>query len=558
MSATSMGRDSAESNTLTRQLTLVQGWHSVVALVALGGAFLVFTGALPAWARVLTTVLLLLLALSSAAAVLDIRRRRHSGRTLSLFINYLSFVTCLLGLLHVTGVFVGLDSLANTIGRGLPFLFVAFLGYLIGAFGDRYEHDHALELRFRRVGRWIMLLSSVAALFAIGIVPGVVYFVRQLAHPTSLLLLMGVVLCLVFIRLMWQQAMGEVLGARTQHEAMLNGYLYLSPNLLGFLLFFAGPLLLSFYVSFTDWDAFGTRNWIGLANYAEIFRLDIARLASPAQRASEVLDLTIFDELARFTLAGRSYVIGAADKLFWIALRNTLTFTLFAVPISVSIALLLANLLNTKIPGIKFFRAVYFLPSIAAIVGISLVWQWLYNSTVGFINYFILNIVTWINNLFGAALVDPQIRWLSESRTALLAIIIMAAWQTIGFNTVLFLAGLQNIPGVLYEAATVDGAGRWARFRNVTIPMLAPTTFFVVTTTTIRSFQVFEEVYILTNPVGGPNNSTLTLVVYLYQNGFQFFKQGYASAIAWVLFIVIFGVTLAQFKRQQSGGAYEA
>jgi multiple sugar transport system permease protein len=167
--------------------------------------------------------------------------------------------------------------------------------------------------------------------------------------------------------------------------------------------------------------------------------------------------------------------------------------------------------------------------------------------------------VTFINNIFGWELGDPAIRWLSESRTALLAIIIMAVWQTVGFNTVLFLAGLQNIPGDLYEAATVDGAGKWAQFSNVTIPMLAPTTFFVVTTTLIKAFQVFEEIFILTNPVGGPDNSTLTLVVYLYQNGFQYFKQGYASAIAWVLFIVIFGVTLWQFRRQRQtvSGVYD-
>lgn len=561
MQATSMRGDSAENGALTRQLNLVEAWHGLLSLAAVVGFILILTGRLAAagWVQSVAAALLLLLAVGSAAAALNLHRRQHRGRSLSLLVNYLGFVACLLGLLQVTGVFVGLDSLANTIGRGLPFLFILFLGYLVGAFGDRYENNYALEQRFRRVGRWIMLAAGLAALFAVGVIPGTLYFVRQLANPTALQLLAGGLLCLMGLRIMWRQKTGEALGAQTHHEAMLNGYLYLSPNLLGFLLFFAGPLLLSFYVSFTDWDAFGTRNWVGLANYAEIFRLDIAPLASATQRASEVLDVTIYDELTRFSLAGHNYVIGAADKLFWIALRNTLTFTLFAVPISVSIALLLANLLNTKIPGIKFFRAVYFLPSIAAIVGISLVWQWLYNSTVGFINYFILTIVTWINNLFGAGLVDPQIRWLSESRTALLAIIMMAAWQTIGFNTVLFLAGLQNIPGVLYEAATVDGAGRWAKFRNVTIPMLAPTTFFVVTTTTIRSFQVFEEVYILTNPVGGPNNSTLTLVVYLYQNGFQFFKQGYASAIAWVLFIVIFGVTLAQFRRQQTGGgAYEA
>ena len=549
----------ANSPDQRRWLNLAVGWHVLLTVVSLVGAFLLATqiDLSVRWLRPLAGSLLILAAAGSAPAAWFIYRRQHRGRTLSLVVDYLGLVACILGLAQVTGVFVGIDSLANTIGRGLPFLFLVFLGYLVGAFGDRFD-TYSMEQRFRRLGRWIMLVGGLLALLAVGVIPGALAFVRQLAHPLPLVLALGVLLFGAMFWLIWREPSARALQAQTRHEAMLNGYLFLSPNLLGFLLFFAGPLVLSLYVSFTDWDAFGTRNWVGLSNYSRIFHLDIAQLSSPTQRAAEVMDLTVFDELARFTLAGRSYAIGAADKLFWLSLRNTVMFTLLAVPLSVVIALLLANLLNTKLPGIKFFRAVYFLPSIAAIVGISLVWQWLYNATVGFINYGILQGVDLTNQLFGTSLADPQIRWLSESRTALLAIIILAAWQTIGFSTVLFLAGLQNIPSVLYEAATVDGAGKWAQFRNVTIPMLAPTTFFVVTTTTIRALQVFEEVYILTNPVGGPNNSTLTLVVYLYQNGFQYFKQGYASAIAWVLFIVIFGITLLQFRGQRSRGVYEA
>ncbi|MBM3138511.1 MAG: sugar ABC transporter permease [Chloroflexi bacterium] len=208
-------------------------------------------------------------------------------------------------------------------------------------------------------------------------------------------------------------------------------------------------------------------------------------------------------------------------------------------------------------PGMKFFRAIYFIPSIAAIVGISLVWQWLYNATIGFINSFITVGIEFWNNLFNTAIIDPRIQWVSDEKTALLSIIILAAWQTMGFNTVLFLAGLQNIPGELYEAATVDGAGAWNKFWNITIPMLAPSTFYVITTTTIQSMQVFEQVFILMNPPEGPNNSTITLVLYLYRSGFQNFKQGYASAIAWVLFIVIFGLTLIQFIRQRRSSIYD-
>jgi len=271
-----------------------------------------------------------------------------------------------------------------------------------------------------------------------------------------------------------------------------------------------------------------------------------------------VLDTTKFVELARFSLFGSRFLIGAADKLFWLALRNTVVFSLMAVPLSVIPALLLANLLNSKLPGMKAFRAIYFLPSIAAVVGIALIWQWLYNAAVGYINYAITSVVNLLNSIPGIMLIDPQVRWLSDTNTALLAVVIMSAWQWIGFNTVLFLAGLQNIPGELYEAATVDGAGKWAKFWNVTLPLLAPTTFFVITTAIISALQLFEQVYVLipTEPPGGPNNSTLSLVLYLYQKGFQRFEQGYASAVAWVLFVAIFGVTLLQYLRQRRSTAY--
>lgn len=555
---------SKQSPPSERWLQVVIGWHGLAAATTLITALLLLTGLgsaanLALWVRILAGVLLLVGSGMNGAAAYYIIKRNHRGRTLSLFFNYLAFVAFSLGASQVMGVFLGIDNLADTIGRGLPFLLVVFVGYLVGTAADRYEGNYARQQQINRVSKGIMAGAGIAAALAVGIFPGTLYLLKQLTNPTALVLVVSMSITGIMLWLMWQEKAAVTLHAQTRHEAMLNGYLFLSPNLLGFLIFFAGPLLLSLYVSFTDWDAFGTRNWIGLDNYAEILNLTVDTLNTPDQRADEVLDITTYSELTRFTVGSRTFIIGAEDRLFWLSLRNTFVFALLAVPLSVSIALVLSNLLNTKLPGIKFFRAVYFLPSIAAVVGISLVWQWLYNSTIGFINYGVLSLVNLINTLFSSNLADPAIRWLSESRTALLAIIIMAVWQTVGFNTVLFLAGLQNIPGDLYEAATVDGAGKWAQFRNVTIPMLAPTTFFVVTTTLIKSLQVFEEIFILTNPVGGPDNSTLTLVVYLYQNGFQFFKQGYASAIAWVLFIVIFGVTLWQFRRQRQtvSGVYD-
>jgi len=542
-------------------LNVLAIWHALLTVGFLAGVVVLWQRFSPEATRLqwLYIIILVIVAVLSAITVPLIIRRDHRGRIISLAIDYLGFLFCLFGSMHVLGIFVGIDSLADTFGRGILFLAGVIAGYLINTIGDRYENYPQREQFFRRLGKIIMAIFAILFLFAVGIVSGILSLLSRLNTPLPIALIAGVLLFGLMIWAMWRRPSAQAMGAKNIHEEMLNGYLFLSPNLFGFLFFFAGPLLLSFYVSFTDWDAFGSKNWIGLTNYAKIVNLDIATLDDPKQRASEVLDVQVYDELTRFSLFGQHIVIGAEDKLFWLALRNTFVFSVLAVPLSVIPALLLANLLNTKLPGMKFFRAVYFLPSIAAVVGVALIWQWLYNAAVGYINYGVTSTITFINSVFGMAVVDPQIRWLSDTRTALLAVVIMSAWQWIGFNTVLFLAGLQNIPAELYEAATVDGAGRWAKFWNVTIPLLAPTTFFVVTTAIIQALQLFEQVYVLipTEPPGGPNNATLSLVLYLYQKGFQRFDQGYASAVAWVLFIVIFSVTLFQFLRQRSGkGAY--
>lgn len=540
-------------------LRLLLAWHALLAVGGLVGAAVVWTAVgaeLATWLRILASVLLAALAVGSGTAVYFISRRRHNGRVISLAINYLGFLFFLVSSLHLLNFFVGIDSLANTFGRGVPFLIIAFVGYLVSAAGDRYEYNLALRQSLQRAGKLIALASGAAFLLAVGIFSGLGALLTGLANGTAVLFLLTAFFFGLMAWAMWQRPVAKLFNATNAHGEMLDGYLFLSPNLLGFLIFFAGPLLLSLYVSFTNSDAFGNAEWIGLDNYAKIFDLDAAALSASDQRANEVLDATIYSELTRFTLFGHSYVIGAQDKLFWIALGNTLKFVLLAVPLSVIPALFLANLLNSKIPGMRFFRAVYFLPSVAAVVGIALVWQWLYNATIGYINYGITVSVNFLNTM-GIAAVDPQVRWLSESSTALIAVIIMAAWQWIGFNTVLFMAGLQNIPSSLYEAATVDGANPRQQFWRITLPLLAPTTFFVVTTTVIQAMQVFEQVFIVMpgqNP-SGPQNSTLTMVLYLYQKGFQRFEQGYASAIAWVLFLLIFGATLFQFQRQRASGA---
>lgn len=545
------------TNLLLRILTI---WRGVFVILAIGGAIAPWTSvlaALPTWQKILLTVGLGLAAVASGLGLFDIQRREHRGRMLSLTVDYLGFVAATIVTLNVGKVFIGIDAFGDTFGRSLPYLGLVVAGYLISTIGENFNRQKDTIQTLKTLSNWVMLGGAVLFLWQANALGGLLAFFTNLAQPAGLAAAGALIVFGLALWAMGRESTALAMHAKTNHEQMLNGWLFLSPNLIGFLIFFAGPLLLSFYFSFTDSDAFNTPNWIGLENYARILNIRFATLASPDQLAREVVDISIYDEVGRLTFGNTGILFAAADKFFWLALRNTLTFALFAVPLSVLPALVLANVLNSKLPGMKFFRAVYFMPSIAAIVGISLVWQWLYNATVGYINYFITLGIEFWNTAFNVAILDPKIQWVSDEKTALMAIIIIAAWQTMGFNTVLFLAGLQNIPGELYEAATVDGAGAWDKFWRITIPMLAPSTFYVVTTTTIQAMQVFEQVFILMNPPEGPNNSTITLVLYLYRSGFQNFKQGYASAIAWVLFIVIFGLTLIQFQSQRRSSIYE-
>ena len=261
-----------------------------------------------------------------------------------------------------------------------------------------------------------------------------------------------------------------------------------------------------------------------------------------------------YTPLGAIELGSSRLVVAAKDTLFWLSLRNTLLFCLLLVPLSTIPALALSLILNSKLPGMKFFRAVYFLPSVAAVVGTALIWRWLYDPTIGYFNYLITELVNFLNSI-GFQVTDPQVEWLTGPGIVLFSIVFLSAWQVVGFNTVLFLAGLQGIPKTLYEAATVDGANRWQQFRNVTLPMLAPTTFFVVITTVITGLQVFNEPFALFPSRPIPVNAT-TSVFYLYDRGFTRFEFGYASSIAWVLFLIIFSITFIQFRVQRSG-AYE-
>lgn len=531
---------------------------SLLALAAAAGPWVGYLTFASAWQNILFSMTLFAAAVLSGFGAAAIRRRRHSGRMISLTLDYLAFFVCAVLTLHTGEVFIGIDALGERFGSGIPYLGILLAGYFLSLLDDYFpQKKRTAETSLKQIGRWVALAGFVLFLWRVEAVAGVLYFLGKLAQPAGISAAAGMLIFSAAVWSMWRQPSAQALHAKTGHEQILNGWLFLSPNLLGFLIFFAGPLVLSFYFSFTDSDAFNPPNWVGFDNYAKLLNVRFALLSSPDQLAREVVDTKIYDEVGRFTIGNTGILFAAADKFFWLALRNTLTFVLFAVPLSVIPALILSNILNSKLPGMKFYRAVYFMPSIAAVVGIALVWQWLYNATIGYINYFITVGIEFLNNLLNLALVDPKIQWVSNEKTALFAVIIIAAWQTMGFNTVLFLAGLQNIPGELYEAATVDGAGAWGKFWGITLPMLAPTTFYVVSTTTIQAMQVFEQVFILMNPPEGPNNSTITLVLYLYRSGFQNFKQGYASAIAWILFIVIFGLTLIQFQRQRRSSIYE-
>jgi ABC-type sugar transport system permease subunit len=543
-------------------LRILAFWRGFFALFATGIAITPWLGLLlpnaQIWQKILLSLALLLIAALNLFGAIQIGKRDHRARIISLVFDYLAFIACAVTALNVGEVFIGIDAFGDTFGRSIPYLGIVLLGYLLGTLEDYFPKKRTPEQSLKTVSRYVMLGGFVLFLWQADALQGLVHILGKLVQPVGLAAIGGMLVFGLALWAMWREPSAAVMQVKTHHEELLNGWLFLSPNLLGFLIFFAGPLVLSFYFSFTDSDAFNPPNWIGFANYAKILNIRFALLSSPTQLAQEVVDVKIYDEVGRFVVGGFGILFAAADKFFWLALRNTLTFALFAVPMSVIPALLLSNVLNSKLPGMKFFRAVYFMPSIAAVVGISLVWQWLYNAAIGYINYFITVGIQFWNNLFNLAVVDPKIQWVSDEKTALFAVILIAAWQTMGFNTVLFLAGLQNIPGELYEAATVDGAGPWDKFWGITLPMLAPTTFYVVTTTTIQAMQVFEQVFILMNPPEGPNNSTITLVLYLYRSGFQNFKQGYASAIAWVLFIVIFGLTLIQFQRQRQSSIYES
>lgn len=276
-----------------------------------------------------------------------------------------------------------------------------------------------------------------------------------------------------------------------KHTAIALAVLLL-PSLIGMTLFVILPILASLALSFAEWDMIGDMTWIGLDNYR-------TALSDP-----DVLT----------------------------ALINTVTFIVGYLPLVVGIALGLAVMLNNHIKGRILYRAVYFIPVVTSWVAVSLIWKWLLNPQYGLINYGL--------SLLG---IDGP-GWLYDPDWAMFGVILTSVWKDIGFIMIIYLAGLQDIPSYLYEAADLEGAGAWAKFRRITWPMLSRTTFFVTTISLINSFQVFDQVWVMTQ--GGPAGSTNVMMSLIYKNAFSYFQMGYASAISWILFILIFTVTIVQ------------
>lgn len=291
--------------------------------------------------------------------------------------------------------------------------------------------------------------------------------------------------------------------SRAQRREAIEGYLCIAPWLLGFVLFVGGPIVGSFLVSLTDWSLLAPPDYVGVENYRTLVK----------------------------------------DPLFWQALKVTSIYVAVHVPLAIALGFALALLLNQQIYAVALWRTVFYLPAVVSGVAVALLWLWVFNPELGLANRFL--------GLFG---VEP-LGWLLSTRWALWALIIISLWN-VGGGIVIYLAGLQGIPTELYEAAHIDGASFWRRFWSVTVPLMTPVLFFQLIIGVIGSFQVFTNAYVLTQ--GGPANATLFYVLYLYQSAFSFFKMGYASALAWILFLLVLALTVLFFWSSSRWVYYEA
>ncbi len=289
------------------------------------------------------------------------------------------------------------------------------------------------------------------------------------------------------------------------------GYAFISPWILGFLAFTAGPMLVSIAISFSSWSMLSSPTWVGWEHYERLF---------------------------------------TADPLFARSLGNTFFYVAISVPLTTALALGLALLLHQRVPGMGIFRTIFFLPSITNLVAVSILWLWIFNPEFGLLN----------SALRALGIEGPL--WLQSEPWAKPALILMSLWG-VGGSMIIFLATLQGVPQELHEAAELDGAGAVQRFFHITLPMISPAMFFSLVMGLIGGFQVFTQAFVMTGTAqpgseGGPNNATLFMVLYLYKKAFQEFQMGYASAIAWVLFIIILMFTIVQKRLGQRWVYYEA
>ena len=276
------------------------------------------------------------------------------------------------------------------------------------------------------------------------------------------------------------------------------GYAFLLPNIVGFLIFTALAVVTAFGLALTEWDLLIPPKFIGLANYRKLV---------------------------------------TNDPVFKQSMLNTLYFVGGVVPLDIVCSLSLALLLNRPIRAMRLYRAIYFVPVVTSLIAVAMVWQWLYHTEVGLINYVLVDLGL------------PKVNWLGSTEWAMPAVIFMTTWKSMGYYAVIFLAGLQGIPQHLYEAADIDGANSWQKFWRITLPLLSPTMFFVLVISIIQAFQVFAQIFIMTR--GGPANATSTIVFFIYNNAFVWFRMGYAAAASWVLFAIIFVITIAQTRWQR-------
>jgi multiple sugar transport system permease protein len=282
-------------------------------------------------------------------------------------------------------------------------------------------------------------------------------------------------------------------GIPNRHRESIAALGFLLPGLLIFILFSLGPALFSLVVGFTKWNGLGAPTWVGIDNYSQLL----------------------------------------TDSVFQQSLWSTLLYTVEFVVLVMISSTVLALLLNSSIRGRSIVRFLWFVPFVTDMVSVSMVWTWIYHTQFGVLNYFV--------ELAGMR----RQAWLGDPDLALFALVILSVWRWTGYYSIIILAGLQAVPRDLYEAAILDGANRWQMLKGITLPLVSPALFFVLIISMMSSFQVFEQMWVMTR--GGPEDSTISVVMYLYIQGFQFLNMGYASAIAWVLFLIIFSLTVVNW-----------